>query len=118
VIKRRLYLAAGLLSFGLGSIGIFLPLLPTVPLYILATFCFARSSPQLEAKLMNHPRYGPHLMAWREKGVVSRKGKLSATAAFSASIIVGFLFISLPWSLIPPLTAAICLTWLWQRPEA
>jgi uncharacterized protein len=118
LIKRRVYLAAGMLSFGLGSVGIFLPLLPTVPLYILAAFCFARSSPALEAKLMNHPRYGPHLVAWREKGVVSRKGKISATAAFAASIFVGFLMLSLPWSLIPAGVAVICGTWLWRRPEA
>jgi uncharacterized protein len=118
VIKLRLYLAAGLASMGLGTLGIFLPLLPTVPLYILAAFCFARSSPALEAKLMNHPRYGPHLLAWREKGVVSRKGKLSATAAFAASILVGFLMLSLPWSLIPAGVAIVCGTWLWNRPEA
>lgn len=102
----------------LGSVGIFVPLLPTVPLYILAAFCFARSSPRLEARLMNHPRYGPHLVAWREKGVVSRRAKLSATAAFAASIAVGFLMLSLPWSLIPAVVAIICGSWLWRRPEA
>jgi uncharacterized protein len=111
-------LAAGLLSFGLGSIGIFLPLLPTVPLYILAAFFFARSSPALERRLIEHPQFGPHIIAWREKGAVSRKGKMAATVAFAVSIVVGFLFISLPWSLIPPMTAAVCLTWLWRRPEA
>jgi uncharacterized protein len=117
-VKRPFYLAAGWLSAGAGTVGIFLPLLPTVPLYILAAFCFARSSPALEAKLMNHPRYGPHLVAWRERGIVSRRAKLSATAAFAASIAVGFLALSLPWSLIPATVAVICGSWLWQRPEA
>jgi uncharacterized protein len=117
LIKRRLYLGAGLLSMGLGTVGIFIPLLPTVPFMILAAFCFARSSPALEAKLLNHPRYGPHLVAWRDKGVVSRKGKVAASIAFAISVALGFLMMRLPWSLIPPLTAAICLTWLWQRPE-
>jgi uncharacterized protein len=118
VIKRRLYLAGGLISVGLGTVGIFVPLLPTVPFLILAAFCFARSSPQLEAKLLNNPRYGPHLVAWREKGVVSRRAKISATAAFVASIALGFLALSLPWSLIPTGVALICGTWLWRRPEA
>jgi uncharacterized protein len=118
LIKRPLYLAAGWLSFGAGTLGIFLPLLPTVPFMILAAFYFARSSPQLEARLMNHPRYGPHLVAWREKGVVSRKGKIAASFAFALSIVIGLAFMRLPWSLIPPITAAICLTWLWQRPES
>jgi uncharacterized protein len=118
LIKRQLYLAAGWASVGLGTVGIFLPILPTVPFIILAAFCFARSSPALEANLMNHPRYGPHLVAWREKGVVSRQAKLSATAAFAASIVIGFLALSLPWSLIPAGVAVICGTWLWNRPEA
>ena len=118
MIARRLYLAAGWASVGLGTIGIFLPLLPTVPFMILAAFCFARSSPRLEAKLMGHPRYGPHLVAWREKGAVSRRAKLSATAAFAASILVGFLTLSLPWSLVPAGVAIICGSWLWRRPES
>jgi uncharacterized protein len=117
-VKRQLYLAAGITSVALGTIGIFLPILPTVPFMILAAFCFARSSPRLEAKLLTHPRFGPHLVAWREKGVVSRKAKLSATAAFAASIVVGFLALSLPWSLIPAGVAVICGSWLWRRPEA
>jgi uncharacterized protein len=117
MLKQRVYLLCGFASMALGTIGIFLPLLPTVPFMILAAFCFARSSPRLEAKLMSHPRYGPHLVAWREKGVVSRRAKLSATAAFAASIFVGFITLSLPWSLIPAGVAVICGSWLWNRPE-
>ena len=118
MIKRPLYLAGGLASVGLGAIGVFLPLLPTVPFLILAAFCFARSSPKLEARLMNHPRYGHHLVAWREKGAVSRRAKWSATIAFAISLAIGFVALALPWSLIPVAVAAISLTWLWCRPEA
>lgn len=118
MIRRRLYLAAGLAAVGLGAIGAFLPLLPTVPFLILAAFCFARSSPALEAKLLNHPRYGHHLVAWREKGVVSRRAKWSATAAFAASIMIGIATLGFPWVLVPPTVAVICASWLWMRPES
>jgi uncharacterized protein len=117
-MKRKFFLAAGFASMGLGMIGIFLPLLPTVPFMILAAFCFARSSPALEAKLLHHPRYGPHLVAWREKGVVSRRAKWSATAAFALSIAIGFATLSQPWSLIPLVVALVCGSWLWRRPES
>src|SRR5687767_2704143 len=93
------YLALGFLSLGLGVIGVFLPLLPTVPFMILAAFCFARSSPRLEAKLLDHAQMGPHIRAWREKGAVSRKGKRAALIAFGASAIVGIFSLSFPWLL-------------------
>lgn len=117
MIKRHLFLAAGLASVGLGAIGVFLPLLPTVPFLILAAFCFARSSPKLEARLMNHPRYGHHLVAWREKGVVGRRAKWSAVVAFAISIMIALIALPLFWSLIPIGVAMISLTWLWRRPE-
>jgi uncharacterized membrane protein YbaN (DUF454 family) len=117
LIRRQLYLCAGLLAVALGTIGIFLPLLPTVPFMILAAFCFARSSPALEARLLNHPRFGHHLVSWREKGAISRRGKWSATAAFGVSIAIGFAALALPWSLVPVGVAIICLGWIWLKPE-
>jgi uncharacterized membrane protein YbaN (DUF454 family) len=118
LITRQLYLCAGLLAVTLGTIGIFLPLLPTVPFMILAAFCFARSSPALEARLLNHPKFGHHLVAWREKGAISRQGKWSAAAAFGLSIAIGFATLALPWALVPVGVAAICLGWIWLKPEA
>ncbi len=117
-VRRALWMALGLASVALGAIGIFLPILPTVPFLILAAFAFSRSNRDWEKKLLDHPVYGPSLRAWREKGIISRKGKLAASGAFAVSILIGFLLIALPWSLIPPLVALLCLSWIWTRPEA
>lgn len=116
-MKRQAYLVCGLICVGLGMIGIALPLLPTVPFFILAAFCFARSNPAWEARLLNDPRFGPALRQWREKGVVSRKGKLAATGAFALSIALGAATLAWPWVLLPPVVALLCLGWLWSRPE-
>ena len=117
-LRRALWMALGLASVALGAIGIFLPILPTVPFLILAAFAFSRSNRDWEKKLLDHPVYGPSLRAWREKGIISRKGKLAASGAFAVSILIGFLLIAPPWSLIPPLVALLCLSWIWTRPEA
>lgn len=117
-IRRALWLILGLAALALGTIGIILPILPTVPFFILAAFAFSRSNRAWEAKLLHHPRYGPALRAWREKGIVSRTGKLAATGAFALSIGLGVLLIKGPWVFLPPIVAVICLSWLWTRPEA
>lgn len=117
MIHRSLWTFAGFMALGLGGIGIILPLLPTVPFVILAAFCFARGSPRLEAWLVDHRRFGPHIRAWRERGAVSRKGKWAATVAFAVSIALALAFIAWPWSLTPVAAALITGTWLWRRPE-
>lgn len=112
-----LWKAAGLSALALGVIGLALPLIPTVPFLILAAFCFARSNPAWEARLVAHPIYGPHIVAWRERGAISRLGKVGATFAFSGSIVMGLWLLAWPWSLIPLGVAAIVLTWIWTRPD-
>ncbi len=72
------WLSLGFFWVGLGIIGAFLPLMPTTIFVILAAGCFARSSPRLEAWLLDHPRHGPSLRAWRAEGAIPKKGKQAA----------------------------------------
>ncbi len=95
-----------------------MPLLPTVPFMLLAAFCFARSSPQLEAWLVDHPRFGPHIHAWNTRGAISRRGKYAALATFAASALLGLLFLEIPFALLPPAVALIGGCWIMTRPES
>lgn len=116
-MKRQLYLTGGIASVALGIVGIFLPLLPTVPFMILAAFCFARSNPEFERRLTEDPRFGPHIAAWRRNGAISRKGKIAATIGFGFSTGLGLWLLTAPYAFIPAGVAVICLSWLWTRPE-
>lgn len=83
---RLVFVLAGWLAFALGLIGIFLPLLPTVPFMLLAAFCFARGSLRFHDWLVDHPRFGPPIRDWREQGAISPAGKRAAMAAIGASL--------------------------------
>jgi len=116
-LTRPLWLGGGLLAVGLGILGIALPLLPTVPFFLLATFCFARSNPTWEQRLLDHPRYGPPLRQWRERRAISRKAKLAALTAMAATIALSAAFAGWPWVLAPVVACTASGAWIWTRPE-
>ncbi len=89
---RHLWTAAGLVSFAIGAVGAFLPLLPTVPLMLLAAFCFARGSEPFHQWLVQHPRFGPGIRDWQAHGAISRRGKRAAVIAMAAALGASLLF--------------------------
>jgi hypothetical protein len=117
-VRRFLYLGLGFTSLALGAVGVVLPLLPTVPFVLLAAFFFARSSPRLEARLLGHPRFGPHIRAWRERGAIGPAGKRAALFAFAFSALLGLVLLPFPWLLIPAAAGLIGGSWIATRPEA
>lgn len=116
-MARHLYLAAGFLAFGTGIVGVFVPLLPTVPFLILAAFCFGRGSPRFERWLLDHPRFGPPVRDWREHRAISRRGKRAALVGLAGSAVLGLVLAPMPWALLPLAVALATGTWIWRRPE-
>ena len=88
---RSVYFVLGLLFIALGFVGAFLPVLPTTPFLILATGCFARSSPRLENWLLYHPLFGPSLRRWRERGAIPVRAKLLAVAGIGTGFLLFWL---------------------------
>ena len=83
---RALLMATGLLAVILGCVGIFLPLLPTVPFLLLAAACFARSSDRLYALLLGHPRLGPIISGYAEGSGLPARAKGTAIATIWLTI--------------------------------
>jgi hypothetical protein len=81
-----LLVSAGWLCTGLGVAGIFLPLVPTVPLLLLAAACFARSSPQAYRWLLDHPRLGPLVAGYLEGDGIPVRAKVMAVTTLWLSI--------------------------------
>lgn len=116
---RLIYIAIGCIAVALGVIGIFLPLLPTTPFLLAAAWAFAKSSPRLEAWLTYHPRLGPPLRDWRERGAIPARAKLIAIAAMAASLAYVLLVPSIPayGKIGAALVLACCATFILTRPS-
>lgn len=101
---RIAYLLAGFLLLGLAIVGAVLPVVPSTIFVILAAGAFARSSPRLERRILEHPVFGPAVIRWRERGAISPSAKLLATGGMTAGFVV-FVLGSDP----SPLTAGLVL---------
>jgi uncharacterized protein len=117
-MKRPLLLGAGIVSLALGIAGIALPLLPTTPFVLLAAACFAHANPAWERKLLEHPRFGPSIQAWRERGAIPRVGKQAAIAMLLLSSVGGWFMMAGPWRFVPGAVALIVGSWILTRPSA
>jgi uncharacterized membrane protein YbaN (DUF454 family) len=91
-MPRSLYLVLGWIFVGLGFIGAFLPILPTVPFLIAAAACFSRGSDRAYRWLMELPVYGPALRKWRDERTIPRRAKIVATALIVVSFGLSIAF--------------------------
>ena len=103
----------GLLSLGLGVAGIFLPLLPTTPLLLLAAWCFIRSSSRLYDWLLNHPYLGEYIRNFRENKAIPLRVKVVSVAMIWLTI--GYCIVAVVeeywWAQVAMLALAAAITW-------
>jgi uncharacterized membrane protein YbaN (DUF454 family) len=116
---RALWFIFGWICIAIGTAGIVLPLVPTVPLLLLAAFSFANSSESAHQWLINHNLFGPPIQDWRQRGAIRRPAKLMASAAifvaFCISIALGVVW----WAILMQAAVLICVSiFIWSRPEA
>lgn len=79
------YLILGWCCVGLGTLGIFLPLLPTTVFLLIAAWAFARSDERCHRWLLSHPHFGPMIECWQRHRAMPRRAKIAAFIALAAS---------------------------------
>lgn len=87
-IKRLIFLILGLLCLTFGTIGVFLPILPTVPFYLATVFCFSQSSQKLHDWFIGTELYKKHLKSFVEKKGMLLKTKISILT--TVTLLMGF----------------------------
>lgn len=92
VVVRYVFLTIGAISFALGTAGIVLPLLPTVPLYMLALFCLARGSERLHKMFLESSLYQKTVGAYERDKALTLRTKLSILASVTTIMAIGAYF--------------------------
>jgi uncharacterized membrane protein YbaN (DUF454 family) len=96
---RGVLIIAGTFFVGLGILGVFLPLLPTTPFFLLAAACYTRSSKRFYHWLLNNKWFGMYIKNYGEKKGIPLKVKILSisllwlTIMFSTVLIGDNLFV-------------------------
>ena len=92
VVIRYIFLTIGAISFALGTAGIVLPLLPTVPFYMLTLFCLARGSERFHKMFLESSLYQKTVGAYERDKALTLRTKLSILVSVSTIMAIGAYF--------------------------
>lgn len=90
-LKKAFFIALGCVSLALGTIGIVLPILPTVPFYLLTAFCFANSSERLHDWFIHTTVYKKYIGSYFRRRGMTKKAKCLLIGTVTAIMLPGFI---------------------------
>jgi uncharacterized membrane protein YbaN (DUF454 family) len=99
-VKKKLYLIAGIISTVLGIIGAFLPIMPTTPFLLLASFLFSRSSPKLNNFLLTNRFLGEYFTNYIERRPLPLSSKIKSISFLWLGLLATIFFADIPFYVI------------------
>ncbi len=119
-IKERLLIVIGFMLLLLGIVGLFIPILPTTPLVLLASGCFT-SSQRLSSWLKKNQLFGDYITNYKERKGLKKITVIKSLSFLWTMLILSMLMIQSLWStiLLPIIGVAVTIHVLWMaRPKA
>lgn len=89
-VKQIVFIVLGCICLALGTVGVFLPILPTTPFFLLTVFFFANSSQKLHDWFVGTKLYKKHLESFVQKKGMTCRTKISILT--SVTLLMGFGF--------------------------
>lgn len=108
-LKRLFFLILGCISLGVGCIGIALPILPTVPFFLLTVFCFANSSQKLHDWFVGTKLYKKNLESFVQKKGMTVRTKVGII--LPVTFVMGFGFFMMWCKALTVPCAILAIVW-------
>lgn len=90
-ITKLFWIVLGFIGFGIGTVGVVVPLLPSFPFYMLTLFAFAKSSDRLHKWFISTKLYEKNLESFVNKKGMTVKTKIRIMAC--VTLVMGFGFL-------------------------
>lgn len=87
-MRNAIYVTLAAISFALGVIGLFLPVMPTTCFMLAAVWLASRGSPRFANWIRNHPRFGPPIQSWERERAIPKHAKIMAVVMLSVSCAI------------------------------
>ncbi|MCX8587203.1 MULTISPECIES: YbaN family protein [unclassified Gilliamella] len=94
MLKKWLFIIIGSVSFLLGTVGIFVPLLPTVPFYLLTAYLWLNSSDRLYRCFTQSHYYQTYIQKMLIEKKASKKSLFKMLAMVFIALLIPFIFYS------------------------
>ena len=116
--RKIVYLLGGHVLFGLGVVGMVLPVMPTTVFWIGAAACYLKSSPENYQRLIATSRTGKVIADYLDHGVINASAKRIALAGMAFSALIIYLLPGVNViRLIGILAILLAATYVLTRPE-
>lgn len=91
-LKKGFYVVLGTLALAIGFIGIFLPVIPTTPLVLLAAACYMRGSERLHGWLLESKWFGETIRTYQSGQGLRKATKVKAIGLMWIVITISAVF--------------------------
>lgn len=93
-LKKFILIFFGLIFVAIGTIGIFIPGLPTTIFMILAAYCFIRSSEKMYKWVIENKFVGDKVKHFMETKTIPLRGKIHSISAMWLMVILSVSFLN------------------------